>query len=145
MTPGLETIVDALGCSAETLRDSAVLRRVCERLLGDLELQVVGQPLWHSFPDPGGVTGLYLLSESHLACHTYPEFGLATFNLYCCRERAAWEWRRWLEQELGAACVDIRIIARGEHVSIRNQTSNGSAESVLAENDALESPRGGRL
>jgi S-adenosylmethionine decarboxylase len=113
MTPGLETIVDALGCSAGALCDLATVRSLCERLTGDLGLQVVGQPQWHKFPAPGGVTGLYLLSESHLACHTYPEFGLATFNLYCCREHATWDWQRWLERELRAVRVEIQIVARG--------------------------------
>jgi S-adenosylmethionine decarboxylase len=144
MTPGLETIVDAQDCSADALRNMAVLRGLCERLVGDLELQVVGQPQWHAFPDPGGVTGLYLLSESHLACHTYPEFGLATFNLYCCRDRANWDWRRWLELDLGAQNVSVRVVARGEHVTTRCQAGNGSAHSVLAEQDALVSPRGAR-
>jgi len=32
-----------------------------------------------------GVTGLLLLTESHLACDTFPERGFASFNLYCCR------------------------------------------------------------
>jgi len=31
------------------------------------------------------VTGLLLLTESHLACDTFPERGFASFNLYCCR------------------------------------------------------------
>jgi S-adenosylmethionine decarboxylase len=145
MTPGLETIVDALGCSASALSDLAVLRGLCEQLVGDLELQVVGQPQWHAFPNPGGVTGLYLLSESHLACHTYPEFGLATFNLYCCRDRAVWEWRRWLERELGAQYVDIRVVTRGEHPLSRHQSGKEFAENVSTEQDALVSPRGGRL
>jgi S-adenosylmethionine decarboxylase len=143
MTPGCETIVDALGCSAGALRDLAVLRGLCERLVDDLDLVVVGQPQWHAFPGPGGVTGLYLLSESHLACHTYPEFGLATFNLYCCHERAVWDWRLWLQQELGAEEINIRLVARGEHVPIRSQTDNGSVES--AARNSLVSPRGGRL
>jgi S-adenosylmethionine decarboxylase len=145
MTPGLETIVDALGCSASALCDLTLLRGLCERLVGDLELQVVGQPQWHTFPNPGGVTGLYLLSESHLACHTYPEFGLATFNLYCCRDRAVWQWRRWLERELGARYVDIRVVARGQHLPSQHQSGNGFVESVSSEPDALAPPRGRRL
>ena len=40
----------------------------------------------------GGITGLLLLTESHLACHTFPERGFAAFNLYCCRPREDWPW-----------------------------------------------------
>ena len=130
MTTGLETIVDATGCSAGALSDLTVLRGLCERIVGDLELQVVGKPQWHAFPGPGGVTGLYLLSESHLACHTYPEFGLATFNLYCCRERVAWDWRRWLQQILGAERIEVRIVPRGGQASMTRKSSPESTETM---------------
>jgi S-adenosylmethionine decarboxylase len=136
MTPGSETIVDALGCSASALCDLDVMRRLCERLTGDLELQVVGDPQWHVFPAPGGVTGLYLLSESHLACHTYPEFGLATFNLYCCREHVSWDWRCWLEHDLRAQRVVTRVVARGEPAPTVGLLSGGYVETVPVERNA---------
>ena len=52
-------------------------------------------------------------SESHLACHTYPEFGVATFNLYCCRARPEWPWRGRLREALGATQVTVRALPRG--------------------------------
>ena len=74
---------------------------------------MVGEPQCHRFDGPGGVTALYMLSESHLACHTYPEYGLATFNLYCCRERSAWDWQGMLTKMLGAKTVQVRQLPRG--------------------------------
>ena len=96
----------------ELLSDAQVLRRVCEQIISDLDLRVIGEPAWHEFPQPGGVTGIFLLTESHLACHTYPESGIATFNLYCCRERPAWPWGERLKEWLGAARVTVRRAAR---------------------------------
>jgi S-adenosylmethionine decarboxylase len=110
---GCEWIVDASGCSHDRLRSLQSLRTVCERLVRELELQVVGQPLWRQFPEPGGVTGLYLLSESHLACHTWPELGLATFNLFSCRRRGDWPWAARLCEMLGAESVSVRVAERG--------------------------------
>ena len=110
---GMEWLVDATGCSPDALRDPELLRALCGRVLADLELRVVGAGLWHPFPPPGGVTGLYLLTESHLACHTYPEHGTATFNLYCCRTRPRWAWERELRDALGAAQVRVRSVVRG--------------------------------
>jgi len=78
----------------------------------ELNLQVVGEMLWHQFPEPGGVTGLALLSESHLACHTYPEYGVATFNLYCCRARPEWPWAERLSEMLGARAVKVQAVER---------------------------------
>ena len=112
MSLGTEWVVDASGCDAETLADIDRLKLIFERIIHDLELHVLGDMSWHKFPGPGGVTGIALLSESHLTCHTYPEFGAASFNLYCCRNRTTWPWERMLQEMLGATEVSVRIFER---------------------------------
>ncbi len=113
MILGTEWLVDAEGCSAEILRNIDAVRGVCEEVIADLALRIVGDAMWHQFPQPGGVTGLYLLSESHLACHTFPETGLATFNLYCCRPRPPFAWDQRLRTLLDAHRVTVRTATRG--------------------------------
>jgi S-adenosylmethionine decarboxylase len=110
---GVEWVVEALDCDPASLRDESILRSTCDQILVDLDLHVIGTPQWHRFPGPGGVTGLYLLTESHLACHTYPESRLATFNLYCCRPRPPWPWDARLGEALGAKRVVVRTVSRG--------------------------------
>ncbi len=112
MMAGTEWLIEASGCEAEVLRDVDRLRGLFERVIADLDLRVVGDPMWHRFPSPGGITGLVLLSESHLACHTYPEYGLITLNLYCCRVRPEWPWKESLRSLLGASEVRVRAIDR---------------------------------
>jgi S-adenosylmethionine decarboxylase len=112
MIVGTEWLVDATGCRAEALRDVAVLRMIFARVIEDLNLRIVGEMHWHKFPQAGGVTGFALLSESHLACHTYPEYGLATINLYCCRSRPEWPWAKELSAALGAQEVTVRALQR---------------------------------
>lgn len=117
MTVGTEWLVDAHGCRPDALRDLATVRALLELLVVRYELRVVGESAWHKFPGEGGVTGLYLLTESHLAVHTYPEHGIATVNLYCCRwgTRAAPEfpWEATFAAALGATQVDVRTLPRG--------------------------------
>ena len=110
---GTEWVVDASGCKVESLRDLVLIQQICQQVVTDIGVKVVGEPQCHRFDGPGGVTTLYLLSESHLACHTYPEYGLATFNLYCCRERAAWDWQGMLSKTLDAKVVHVRHLSRG--------------------------------
>ena len=86
MIVGTEWLIEAAGCNADALATSLFLRSLFDRIMDDLGLRSVGS-IWHKFPGEGGVTGLIALTESHLACHTYPEHGTATFNLYCCRTR----------------------------------------------------------
>ena len=125
MNVGAEWIVDALGCSPKSLRDLPTLQGVCEQIIHDLNLHVVGAASWHQFPEPGGLTGLFLLTESHLACHTYPESGIATFNLYCCKARPEWPWQEQLSEVLGAMTVQVRSVNRGafEEDKIANTSS----------------------
>jgi S-adenosylmethionine decarboxylase len=123
---GLEWIIDAAGCSAAKLRDGAALRRLCDAIIAELDLHVVGLPQWHQFPSPGGWTGMYLLTESHLTIHTFPEHGQATLNLYCCRQRETWDWEARLESLLGADRVEVTCVERGRaslYPTIRNPQS----------------------
>jgi S-adenosylmethionine decarboxylase len=107
-----EWIVDARGCDATPLRSLEALQALCARIVAELDLRVVGESSF-AFPAPGGVTLLYLLRESHLACHTYPETGLVTFNLFCCRPRPDWPWRERLGEALGSVHVEIQKVPRG--------------------------------
>jgi len=113
MSVGAEWIVDAEGCAPEALADAALVTALMARVIRELELRVVGDPQVHTFGGPGGVTALYLLTESHLACHTYPERGVATVNLFCCRPRPEWPWAERLRGALGATHVTVRKVPRG--------------------------------
>lgn len=110
--PGVEWIVEAHGCPPGGLRDIESLRTLFLALISDLDLHLVGEILWHQFPYPGGITGMALLSESHLACHTFPEHGSICINLFSCRPRPRWDFETRLRQYLGAERATVREIAR---------------------------------
>jgi S-adenosylmethionine decarboxylase len=123
MLVGTEWIVEAYDCEPEKLRDLSLLQALFSSIINDLQLKSLNS-VWHQFAGEQGVTGLVLLSESHLACHTYPEFETATFNLYCCKSRPEWNWEDKLCELLGAKIVDIRQVARGiDQSEIQNQNS----------------------
>jgi len=125
MIVGTEWLVEAAGCSSEALRDVEALRSVFSRIVNDLELKTIDE-VWHKFDGEGGVTGLVALTESHLTCHTYPEYMIATFNLYCCRTRPEWDWEENLIELLGAASVRVVKIERGNYV-LKSQNAGGEA------------------
>ncbi len=114
MIVGFEWLIDAGDCDAEALRDVENLRAIFAAITADLELKTIGEAAWHKFAGAGGITGLLMLTESHLACHTYPEHLSATFNLYCCRTRPEWNWEENLREMLGAKTVRVQKIERGD-------------------------------
>src|SRR5262245_6047073 len=109
---GREWIIDAYGCDPSALRDRSRLTLLFERLIGDLRLTPVTEFVWHNFPAPGGVTGFVVLAESHLACHTFPEFGSICINVFCCRPREEVDAARVMAEMLGATETLVRSVDR---------------------------------
>jgi S-adenosylmethionine decarboxylase len=87
---GLHLSAELHACAGDPvwLTDATRLREVGLRAVVEAGLQPVGA-VFHQFsgqtPDePGGVTGVVLLAESHLALHTWPELGAVTLDVYVC-------------------------------------------------------------
>lgn len=124
MIVGTEWLIEATGCDKAALRDESVVRSILDRVIADLGLKAIGS-VWHKFEGEGGVTGLVALTESHLACHTYPEHQTATFNLYCCRERPEWNWEANLQATLDAGSVSVTKVERGEIADTKYEIAGG--------------------
>lgn len=74
-------------CDVSLLTDAKQLAALCSSMTHRTGLTAVVDR-WHTFPDhegqPGGVTGVLLLAESHLAIHTWPERAAVTLDVYVC-------------------------------------------------------------
>jgi S-adenosylmethionine decarboxylase len=108
---GCEWIVDAHVCNAAALSDTAALRALFDALIAEMNLHPVADTLWHQFPG-GGITGLALLQESHIACHTFPEHRSLCLNVFCCRPRPDWDFEQYLRRAFGAESVEVRKLDR---------------------------------
>jgi S-adenosylmethionine decarboxylase proenzyme len=103
---GLHLTADLQGCPAQNplMVMVTALEQHCLAIVAEAGLQAVGQ-CFHAFPSAtpptaGGITGMVLLAESHLAIHTWPESGIVTLDVFVCNKdqdnsRAA---RQLLEQ-----------------------------------------------
>src|SRR5205814_3069483 len=99
---GVEWLIETFGCAEVRLRDTSVLANLFNTIVASMKLRPVGAPLWHTFPNSGGVTGIWLLQESHLTIHTFPEYASACLNVFCCNTRPTIAWAEVLELHLGA-------------------------------------------
>ncbi len=124
MIVGTEWLIEAVGCDADLLREMKILREVFARVIADLGLKTINEGIWHQFAGEKGITALVALTESHLACHTYPEHRIATFNLYCCKSRPEWNWEENLKELLGAEIVNVQKIERVGEDNSRFQIPN---------------------
>jgi len=109
---GIEWVVEAFGCSSRSLRDLAAVSNLFERIIREMKLRPVAETQWHQFPGTGGITGLCLLAESHIACHTFPEHGSLCLNLFCCLPRTEWNFEMALKELFDAENVSVRRLQR---------------------------------
>ena len=71
------------------------------------------QSIFHLF-SPHGVSGVIIISESHLAIHTWPEYGYAAIDLFTCGEDVdPWKAYTFLKEKLGARHVSTMEMKRG--------------------------------
>ena len=68
----------------ELLNSLGHLKDMCKTICKVHDFSIL-QECDHSFT-PIGCTFLFLLSESHLSVHTFPEKNYIAFDLYTCRE-----------------------------------------------------------
>lgn len=109
---GCEWVIEAMECDANRLRDLVHLREMFDDLIRALDLHPVAESQWHQFPGAGGLTGLCLLSESHLACHTFPEYASMCLNIFCCRQRDGMDFESYLRVKVGARRIRVRRLER---------------------------------
>jgi len=76
------TVIEARGLSDKFLNSGTELKKACDAFCDDVELSVVERRV-HNF-EPIGKTVFYVLEESHLSIHTWPESGYLHFDLVTC-------------------------------------------------------------
>lgn len=71
------------------------IESLAQDLIADLDLKIV-KKISHTF-HPKGITLAFILSESHLLIHTWPEFGLIHIDLVTCSYRGEKEFESSLK------------------------------------------------
>jgi S-adenosylmethionine decarboxylase proenzyme len=79
---GRQIVVEYYGCNPGTLNDVAFIKRAMRDAALAAGATVV-QEAFHLF-NPHGVSGVVVIAESHLAIHTWPEYGYAAVDLFTC-------------------------------------------------------------
>jgi len=107
---GRHILCEAYGCDPKVLDD----RNMVESLMVEAALVAgaeVREVAFHQF-SPQGVSGVVVISESHLTIHTWPELGYAAIDVFTCGDTVdPWKALEYLTQGFRAqnrACSEIK-------------------------------------
>ena len=85
VSAGKHLICDFKNIKNDTiLNDTARLQTLCREICAAHNFTILGE-LEKQF-EPQGFSFIFLLSESHLSIHTFPERQHLSFDLYTCRQ-----------------------------------------------------------
>ncbi len=90
---------------------SEFVGNLAESIISDLDLKVVKKAS-HTF-SPTGITLGYILSQSHLVIHTYPEDGVIHVDLAMCSDRSEKEFENSLKYALaehGVFSIEVKTL-----------------------------------
>ena len=109
---GIHILLDLGGAPFATLDDPLLIQEALLSTIREMGATVLGVDLHRLSPQ--GISGVVVISESHLTIHTWPERGEAAVDVFTCgdpvRARAAVDA---LPVLLGAASHTLREVGRG--------------------------------
>lgn len=108
---GKHIIIDAFECDSIHLNDIKFLEDMCKKAALDANMEIL-YSYFHQF-EPQGVTGVLVLSTSHLSIHTWPEEGYVSLDFYTCGTLELTPQVEFLIKELSSKQAMVYSISRG--------------------------------
>ncbi|MBI2881858.1 MAG: adenosylmethionine decarboxylase [Candidatus Tectomicrobia bacterium] len=110
---GRHLLVEYFDCDREILNDAARIEEAMTEAADKSGATIVNS-VFHLF-SPHGVSGVVVIAESHLAIHTWPEYGFAAVDFFSCGEGVTPEAAVLsLQKALKAASYESREVPRGQ-------------------------------
>jgi len=108
---GIHVIAEFLGVNPEKISRVKKTREILDRVIAKSGLHALSSS-FHQF-EPHGVSAVYLLSESHLSVHTWPEYGYVALDIFTCGgDEPALKAFELLIEEFEPKVVEKKIIRR---------------------------------
>ena len=121
-------MLDAYGVSFKKLDDMKLIYNFLYRLPEKIGMSRLSTPLVvnadesASGLDPGGISGIVLINESHISIHTFAKRGFFTMDLYSCSnfEDEIDNILKYIKKTFPYKKEEFQIIKRGLEYPIKN-------------------------
>lgn len=108
---GNHILVEFMNCDPHIMNDVATIERDMVDAARKAGATVINSTFHHF--SPWGVSGVVVIQESHLAIHTWPEYGYAAVDLFTCGEMDAWISFDHLKECFGSKSYSAIEMKRG--------------------------------
>ncbi len=109
---GRQILVEFYNCDREVLNSEQQIRNVLLEGVRKSGATIVSET-FHTF-SPHGVSGVIVIAESHVAIHSWPEYGYAAVDIFTCGDTIdPWTIHHYLEEQFGAQSTSSTELKRG--------------------------------
>ena len=109
---GRHVLAEIYGCRFEVLNDIKMVQDIMINAALEAGAEV-REFVFHKF-SPQGISGVVVISESHLAIHTWPELGYAAVDVFTCGDKVnPWDACNYMAEKFGAKYVNATEVKRG--------------------------------
>jgi S-adenosylmethionine decarboxylase len=109
---GKHVIAEFYDCDYETINNHELVEDIMLKSV-DLSGATTIKSVFHRF-SPYGVSGVVVVSESHFAIHTWPEYGYCAVDVFTCGDlidnQAALDY---LKEKFGSKSISVVEMKRG--------------------------------
>ena len=117
---GRHIIVEYYNCSPEALNDVVHIEQSMENAAEEAGATIINSTFHHF--SPYGVSGVVVIQESHLAIHTWPEYGYASVDLFTCGDTVnPWVSYQMLKDAFEAGHGSAVELKRGEMALLKRR------------------------
>ncbi len=111
-TNGTHLMCEFSGCDARIIGDVDAVRDILFKAATEAKAEIMEVSFHRFFPQ--GVSGVVVISESHLSIHSWPEYGYAAVDIYTCGDHTDPEAAlQYCARAFGATATDIVKVNRG--------------------------------
>ena len=124
---GKHLLVEGLTKTSNHLTDQDFIEKVFDQIIKKIQITAVLPPIVYQFPPRvknkqntlGGITAFYIIAESHLSIHTWPENNYFAFDLFSCKDFNETKVLTILKHQFDTKNLVSQVIERGIAVNFK--------------------------
>jgi S-adenosylmethionine decarboxylase len=122
-TLGRHLLIELYQCDSRVISDVRRIEEIMVEAAKKAKAHIV-DVVFHNF-NPNGVSGVVVISESHLTIHTWPEFNFASIDVYTCGSSVnPWKAYDYMSKQFRAKNFTAMELKRGMLPGMKKRSSH---------------------
>lgn len=110
---GYQVLIDIYKCDYNKMEDIEYIKDMMIELASILNTNI-RKIAFEKF-EPYGISGVLIISESHITIHTWPEYNYVGIDIFTCSKKVEYDTAiKYLLKKLGTVEYEVKEIHRGK-------------------------------